>query len=515
LESTDREDIGADLRAPVTDEAGRDNWHYTLFREAKIGDVVFHYDKSRSAIVSMSRIAGPPIDAPIIWAARGSYARERGAQPEEVRGYMTPLSDNVQLPEPLSLEMLRLARPMVQAIYDQLGESALPRYFPFELSARPVRPLQGYAFKLPSTFVEAFPALSSATFPIPLPAELSETELFHNAIAAIENVSATYDIAGLQRLRAKHRGLQRVASTIFGSRVRADDWAFHLGGRDELQFNVGLDFMPDGARAFRSGVAFSFEPSRSLPNIEIFVPKVGRFNSWMREHSEAFADLAMWHWQDGVRSKDYAPRPIPEELIRDQSFVFLGHRQRLPSIEPHAALATFDRLLPLYEWVERPNVSPESLLAADTSNLVEALRLNGGREAAGGRWIAASIRERTLDIFLRHAEIQHRLKSILTAEGFWGVVAEAPIGLRAIDLLAFYGEELWFYEIKTAATVRGCLREAIGQLLEYSLWPGATRPHRLVVVGEPPIEPAALEYLTELNKSFPIPITYRQLSLDA
>ena len=78
----------------------------------------------------------------------------------------------------------------------------------------------------------------------------SEAEQFRQAVAAIEAAAASYDIAGLRR----------VAGTIFGP-LKADDWTFHHGGRHELQFNVGIDLMPDGSRAFRAGVAFSFEPS--------------------------------------------------------------------------------------------------------------------------------------------------------------------------------------------------------------------------------------------------------------
>ena len=69
-------------------------------------------------------------------------------------------------------------------------------------------------------------------------------------------------------------------------------------------------------------------------------------------------------------------------------------------------------------------------------------------------------------------------------------------------------------EIKTGATVRSCLREALGQLLEYALWPGATKPARLVVVGTPPLEGDAIPYIEKLNKAFPVSVAYRQVSLD-
>lgn len=159
LEATDRTDIGTDLRAPLTDSGENANWRYTLFRDARPGDVVFHYDGNAGAITSRSVIAGPAFEQPIIWAARGSYARERGAVPVELPGYAMPLHDHVVLDEPLTLERIRGEQAalvdMVAAIRERHPRSAV--YFPFELSEkRPVRPMQGYAFKLPAAFVDYF-----------------------------------------------------------------------------------------------------------------------------------------------------------------------------------------------------------------------------------------------------------------------------------------------------------------------------------------------------------------------
>ncbi len=158
LEATDRSDIGTDLRAPLVDSAGKTNWRYTLFQEAKQGDIVFHYDSNANAITSTSVVGGPPIERPIIWAARGSYARERGATPIELAGYAVPLKDHRPLSKSLTLEELRSQKPQLKALLnalrDQHPKQAL--YFPFELSARPVRPMQGYAFKLPAAFVDHF-----------------------------------------------------------------------------------------------------------------------------------------------------------------------------------------------------------------------------------------------------------------------------------------------------------------------------------------------------------------------
>jgi len=159
LEATDREDIGVDLRAPDSDASGRDNWRYTLFRQAVPGDVVFHYDGRSSAITARSEVAGPPTRHPIVWAARGSYARTRGAEPKMVEGYVVPLIDTRLLPTPVTLEALRGAKGELLEMLAGLRETlpkGTPLYFPFELSDRPVRPLQGYAFKLPAAFVARF-----------------------------------------------------------------------------------------------------------------------------------------------------------------------------------------------------------------------------------------------------------------------------------------------------------------------------------------------------------------------
>jgi 5-methylcytosine-specific restriction protein A len=166
LEATDREDIGADLKAPETDAGGRDNWRYTLFREANVGDVVFHYDGGRAeAIVGWSRIAGPAVSQPIVWAARGSYARERGDVPVEQPGYLVPLSDYTPLAQPITLDRLRAEKAHIaDLVQAEFNAGHKPLYFPFELSQkRDLRPMQGYAFKLPAAFARLFPELSGAS----------------------------------------------------------------------------------------------------------------------------------------------------------------------------------------------------------------------------------------------------------------------------------------------------------------------------------------------------------------
>jgi hypothetical protein len=158
LEFTDRRDLGADLRAPEVDESGAPNWRYSLFKLTQPGDIVFHYHKHHDAIVAASRVAGLPRPQSIVWGARGTFARAKGVKPHERAGYAVPLSDFVKLPTPLTLETLRMHKTEMRAIVGEL-QAKFPRhalYFPFELAERPVRALQGYAFKLPDRFVQFF-----------------------------------------------------------------------------------------------------------------------------------------------------------------------------------------------------------------------------------------------------------------------------------------------------------------------------------------------------------------------
>jgi hypothetical protein len=445
-------------------------------------------------------------------------ARARNAVPAPVEGYFIPLKDHMLLSTPVTLGDLRHSKANLAEIRESLGAvKRAPVYFPFELSARPVRPLQGYAFKLPAGVVHAFPAMHEAATRLLRPLDDDAIRnAVENAVSAIEASAQPYQISNLQRIRAEAAGRRLSSSRIFGPGLKGKDWTFHHGGRSELQFNVGFDLLENGSPALRAGVGFSFKASRSFPNIDALLPKVTRFNAWLHEHADELSDMKMWSWRGNVRGLNGPPAPISEAMFREGTFAFLGEAHPLSRFDPLAALRAFDRLLPLYQAVEfaGPSGAPAPWLGIPGQPQDDTLQVDKGREIAGGRWITASIKERSLNIFLRHAEIQRRLKDVLIQEGCKKVLCEVPIGSRFVDLVAWRGDAIWMFEIKTGLTVRSCLREALGQLLEYALWPGATRPKRLVVVGTPTMDKKASQYITELNRAFPVPVSYRQVALD-
>jgi len=118
--------------------------------------------------------------------------------------------------------------------------------------------------------------------------------------------SANYRMGSFQSLRKKLKGMSRIPShKIFTKQTIRDEWAFHHGGRKELQFNIGLEHRDRGL-LFRHGVAFSLETSRTLPDIGELLPKIERFNDYVREVASEFSDMRMWHWDGNRRSNDYA-----------------------------------------------------------------------------------------------------------------------------------------------------------------------------------------------------------------
>ncbi|MBZ0148680.1 MAG: hypothetical protein K8F62_14225 [Pseudorhodoplanes sp.] len=314
-------------------------------------------------------------------------------------------------------------------------------------------------------------------------------------------------IGQLQFIRKAMKGFERLPSRgIFTGQTIHDSWAFHHGGRSELQFNIGHEH-PDGADELRHGVAFSFELSQTLPSIDVLIPKARLFNEYQQMYPDQFADMRMWHYRDGERSDDYAPGAILPELVRTGVFVFVGKRQPVADVDYDIILADFDRLLPLYEYVEGGGEQGAVPTVGFTFRPGTTAR---------ARSASATLAERQLNITLRHNLMQAALCRRLIAEhGVKNVGDEQPSGLGTkIDVVLRTGtQQYWYYEIKTASSPRGCLREALGQILEYSFWPGAREASRLIVCGESSLDADGAAYLRQLQTRFNLPIAYEQITV--
>jgi hypothetical protein len=166
----------------------------------------------------------------------------------------------------------------------------------------------------------------------------------------INKAAGSYWVGGLQELR-RDLGRNPRTGKIFTKSTIKPTYAFHDGGRRELQFNIGLEDGKSG-RYWRHGVAFSFETSITLPNPADLLPKVHHFNDWLSKHADELSGFKMWHEASGEVSKDRTPGAIPDELVRPGVFVFLGRRVPEEKVDVVKILEDLDRLFPLYIHVE-------------------------------------------------------------------------------------------------------------------------------------------------------------------
>jgi hypothetical protein len=115
-------------------------------------------------------------------------------------------------------------------------------------------------------------------------------------------------------------------------------------------------FSSTSAAEIRHGVAFSFETSQTLPSIDPLTKKAGRLGEFIKDHEREFADMRMWHYSGEklrqLRSSDYPAGPVMPEIVQEGCFLFLGKRQPVATVDPNSILCDFDRLLPLYCFVE-------------------------------------------------------------------------------------------------------------------------------------------------------------------
>ena len=291
------------------------------------------------------------------------------------------------------------------------------------------------------------------------------------------------------------------------SKTVHDNWACHYGGRPELQFNIGLE---EGGRKLRHGVAFSLETSRQYPDIvELLRPKIQLFNDFMLLCPMLFSDMEMWYYDHHRRSLDYIPEPVPSHLVRKQVFIFIGKRQPINRINYEVILCDFNRLLPVYEYVEshgtkRPDLSSSSDELGFRPGCTAKASSATGTQA--GKQVSFCLRHNDLQTaFHQQLVSKYGAKNVGTENTF--------VPGTSIDVVVRNKDAYWFYEIKASRFPRACLREAIGQLLEYAFWPGAPAVERLIVVGESPLDKDAADYLCSLKKRFSLPIEYEQITV--
>jgi hypothetical protein len=127
-------------------------------------------------------------------------------------------------------------------------------------------------------------------------------------------------------------------------------------------------------------------------------------------------------------------------------------------------------------------------------------------------------KRRSASVELRQNRIQTKLYPFLVKKyGEDNVATEHPAGYGSESIDAVVRDDsgnFTFYEIKTSCFIRRCIREALGQLLEYAYFPDNSIARRMVVVSPNPVTPEVQSYLTSLRDKFKIPIYYQKFDME-
>ena len=143
---------------------------------------------------------------------------------------------------------------------------------------------------------------------------------------------------------------------------------------------------------------------------------------------------------------------------------------------------------------------------------------NGGNDS-GKPTTKTHIREpKVIEIIYLHEAIRNSLtKELRRKYGKENVTPEHPAGYGAnrIDIVVKDKNELDFYEIKTYPTLKTSIRDAIGQLMEYSLWTNQKKAKRLIVITQPheDFENARI-YFKHLRDTYNLPLYYQSYDLE-
>jgi hypothetical protein len=331
---------------------------------------------------------------------------------------------------------------------------------------------------------------------------------------SINAIAHNHKFGEFQQVRARLKGMNRVHLVIFDTTRKSvneeEGWAFHTGGSEELQFNIGIE---EEEQRFRYGVAFSLETSPSKHTIDPLLPKVERFNEFIRMNLTSFEGLRMRVWRSGkIIKQDTAVREITEDEAKLGNFIFMGKFGPLDSIDITEVLNCFQDLLELYCFVEAP-IDESGQYPQQIDHVVPFLFQE--RLSIGATETSTDRPAKRVSMVLRSNQIKQRLSEILKSAAAGRLGDEIPSGSGGrIDLVCLLPSgEHDFYEIKPSTLARHAIREALPQLLEYAYRQGGHEAHRLIIVSQAKLDSISSDFLKKLREKG-LPIYYEQVPID-
>ncbi len=164
--------------------------------------------------------------------------------------------------------------------------------------------------------------------------------------------------SSLQEIRSKYLDNNPRTWYPFADYSIKENYAFHSGGRNELQFNIGEDYI-NGENVFRFGIAFSLEQNQSLQDpINVFKNVVFRFNKFVLDNPNYFNGFTSWYYANSDFGEFYnSVNIIEEEIFKVNNFIFIGKYfekdiSEINNDDIDTIIDSFDYLIPAYEQIQ-------------------------------------------------------------------------------------------------------------------------------------------------------------------
>jgi len=327
----------------------------------------------------------------------------------------------------------------------------------------------------------------------------------------INELSINYEIGNLRQIRKDiHENPTRMReNSIFSNQTIFDDYAYHTGGRKELQINIGLIEGQDDCEFLRYGVALSLERGITLRTpVKTLRKQFYRLFQFIITNEERFSDFFFYCHDKNDRNyilpNEYPDR-LNNSLLEEGNFIFFGKKVRVSEIDFNDIMETLDRALEIYIFVEGSEDVPDSEVFTYDRKIKKEF-------PERAEYVYAKITAKTQKIDQRHYRIQKSVFKFLSQQFGEGMVQyEEPTEYGTkIDLKVIDHEQIYYYEIKTYSLAKYCIREALGQLLEYAYCSSNPRPNKLIIISGAPLTLELKNYLRLLREDLHLPIFYQR-----
>jgi len=320
VEITDRNDLGSNIKAPVSAQKGKKTSGYELPKYVREGDVVLHWWKRAKNRVNhgfygYSTVVGSIHDEEFSWVPRGRYSK--GASREPKPSTVWNLNNFVELQKPILIGDINSKKNEILELINSLEKKhGKPIYFPFCKRKDEIAVNQTYFAKLPVEFLEVFKkdflsiSIDNITSDINLPSIIPESkkhlarglsrqsdplkriavekyaegivyELLKNQGYEVERFGKPFDllaVKGSEVVKVEVKGKQQFASTVEVTinevkvaENTTNEYRTLLAVVDDIALTkVGTDWVGNGGRV-RLWWDHPFKPESLYPSRFIYI----------------------------------------------------------------------------------------------------------------------------------------------------------------------------------------------------------------------------------------------------